>query len=91
MRQYVYIESGRANMKIQYTNELHLSESNIARLLQINSILEEYRSQDLILTLRQLYYQLVSADIIPNLPSEYNKLSILLGKGRMAGVVDLVR
>jgi hypothetical protein len=75
-------------MKIQYTNELHLSAENKTRLLQINSILEEYKSQDLILTLRQLYYQLVSADIIPNLPSEYSKLSILLGKGRMAGIVD---
>jgi hypothetical protein len=38
--------------------------------------------------LRQLYYQLVSRDIIANSLKEYAKLSKLLVQGRMAGIVD---
>lgn len=75
-------------MKIAYTSNLRLGKANIARLEEVNDILEDYASQGYILTLRQLYYQLVSQDIIPNSDKEYKNLSLLLGKGRMAGVVD---
>lgn len=54
----------------------------------INEIIEEYRRQKYILTLRQLYYQLVTRDVIPNKSSEYSKLSTLLKEGRMGGIVD---
>jgi hypothetical protein len=74
--------------KICYREELHLSSKNVERLEEINIIIEEYAAQDYKLTLRQLYYQLVSRDIIPNKKSEYAKLSHLLKNGRMAGVVD---
>jgi hypothetical protein len=75
-------------MKETYTESLHLSRSNIDRLNQINAIIEEYRLQGYKLTLRQLYYQLVSRDVIPNKTEEYAKLSSILVKGRMAGIVD---
>ena len=75
-------------MKETYTESLHLSKSNIERLNQINAIIEEYRLQGYKLTLRQLYYQLVSRDVIPNKTEEYAKLSSILVKGRMAGIVD---
>lgn len=65
-----------------------MSKANISRLRTINGIIEEYRQQDFILTLRQLYYQLVSREVIPNNQKEYAKLSILLTKGRMCGIVD---
>ena len=74
--------------KICYRKELHLNSKNIERLEVINQIIEEYAAQGYKLTLRQLYYQLVSKDIIPNKKSEYAKLSRLLKNGRMAGVVD---
>ncbi|HEB13551.1 MAG TPA: hypothetical protein ENI13_01070 [candidate division CPR3 bacterium] len=75
-------------MKEQFREKLHLSKSNIERLDTINEIIEEYSDDGYTLTLRQLYYQLVSRDIIPNRVQEYAKLSTLLVKGRMAGVVD---
>lgn len=75
-------------MKIQYTDKLRLSATNKKQLQLINTIIEEYRSEGYRLTLRQLYYQLVSRDVIENKQSEYSKLSTLLTKGRMAGVVD---
>lgn len=75
-------------MKEQFRENLRLRPDNIKRLEIINKIIEEYASQGYKLTLRQLYYQLVSRDIIPNRIQEYAKLSTLLVKGRMAGVVD---
>jgi hypothetical protein len=53
-----------------------------------NSIIEQYQRQGFTLTLRQLYYQFVSRDLIPNQQSEYKKLGATLNKGRLAGVID---
>ncbi len=74
--------------KESFREDLHMNPANKARLQQINDIIEEYNEQNYRLTLRQLYYQLVSRDVIPNKADEYAKLSVLLGKGRMAGFVD---
>lgn len=54
----------------------------------INSIIGEYQSAGYVLTLRQLYYQLVSREVIPNKVAEYDKLGVLLREGRMGGIVD---
>lgn len=75
-------------MREQFIKKLRLNNANKIQLETINGIIEEYKMEGYILTLRQLYYQLVSRDIIPNKQSEYAKLSTLLRKGRMAGVVD---
>jgi len=75
-------------MKIAYTSKLGLRADNLARLHTINSIIDDYAAQGYIMTLRQLYYQLVSRNVISNNQKEYAKLSILLNKGRMAGIVD---
>ena len=75
-------------MKEQFIDNLKLSKSNKIVLNTINDILEEYVSDGYTLTLRQLYYQLVSRDIIPNNDKEYAKLSNILKQGRMAGIVD---
>lgn len=74
-------------MKYKF-REMHMSKANKERLEIINGIIEEYQAEDYVLTLRQLYYQLVTRDVIPNKQSEYAKLSSLLREGRMAGIVD---
>lgn len=74
-------------MKIQF-RRVRLSPENKRRLDMINTIVEDYQSQGYRLTLRQLYYQLVSRDVIPNQQKEYSKLSGLLKEGRMGGIVD---
>jgi hypothetical protein len=74
-------------MKIKF-REVRLSKANKERLGTINGIIQEYQKEGYKLTLRQLYYQLVSRDVIPNKQSEYSKLSTLLKEGRMGGVVD---
>ena len=75
-------------MKEQFDYFSKLSKSNSILLTTINDILEEYKNDGYVLTLRQLYYQLVSKDIIPNNDKEYAKLSNILKKGRMCGIVD---
>ena len=74
-------------MKIKF-REVRLNKANKERLEAINEIIIEYQEEGYKLTLRQLYYQLVSRDVIPNKQSEYSKLSTLLKEGRMGGIVD---
>lgn len=68
--------------------EIKLSNKNKNKLYTINLIIEQYANLGYKMTLRQLYYQLVSKAIIPNNKNEYGKLSTLLKEGRMAGYVD---
>lgn len=74
--------------KETFSDKLHLNKKNEQQLEIINSIIREYAKEGYRLTLRQLYYQLVSRDIIANQLKEYAKLSNLLVQGRMAGIVD---
>jgi len=74
--------------KIAFSEKLRLSPANKARLEEINTIIEAYQDQGYVMTLRQLYYQLVARGVLPNSDKEYKKLGALLVKGRMAGVVD---
>ena len=53
-----------------------------------NDVLEEYKAQGYVLTLRQLYYQLVARDIIPNNVKQYNSLGGLVNNARLAGMID---
>lgn len=61
---------------------------NLEHLEQAQEIVDEYQRQGLSLTLRQLYYQMVSRGHIPNKQSEYNKMSDLISNGRRAGLID---
>ncbi len=51
-------------------------------------IVDRYQAQGLKLTLRQLYYQLVSANVIRNEERQYKRLSGLLSDARLMGRVD---
>jgi len=57
-------------------------------LVNITDILEDLGQQGYVLTLRQLYYQLVSKAIIPNDVREYHNLGRVVSKGRLAGLID---
>jgi hypothetical protein len=53
-----------------------------------NDILDRYTAAGYDMTLRQLYYQLVSADEIPNNQKEYDKLGSVVNDARLAGLID---
>src|SRR5690606_20154812 len=64
------------------------SKSKFLTVMQAKRILEEYAAKGYQLTLRQLYYQFVSRDLIPNSQKEYAKLGDAISEGRMWGVLD---
>ena len=55
---------------------------------QVNDIIAEYLSEGYKLTLRQLYYQFVARDLIPNSQKAYKRLGSLVSDARLAGEVD---
>lgn len=63
--------------------------SSSQRLLdQMIKIIEGYEQRGYKLTVRQLYYQLVSRNVVPNDMSSYQRTSKVLQTGRMTGQVD---
>jgi hypothetical protein len=56
-----------------------------------NEIIEDYEAQGFDLTLRQLYYQLVSRDLIPNSEQSYKGLGSTINDARLAGLIDWER
>lgn len=60
----------------------------LAVIQQANAICANYQAQGYDLTLRQLYYQFVARDLIPNKDSEYNRLGSIINDARLAGVLD---
>jgi hypothetical protein len=73
--------------KVEYV-EMNIGPAKLAVISQANAIIEEYAAQGFDLTLRQLYYQFVSRDLIPNRQSEYKRLGDIVNDGRLAGLID---
>lgn len=74
-------------MKEKFINKRFSSKCH-KTIEQANEIITAYKKDGYSLTLRQLYYQFVSRDLIPNTMSEYKKLGYVLNDARLAGLVD---
>ncbi len=72
---------------IQY-KEINFQRKSLALIEWANEIVNTYSQQGFNLTLRQLYYQLVSRDIIPNNEKSYDNIGTLVNNGRLAGLID---
>lgn len=55
---------------------------------KINSVIDEYVNEGFKLTVRQLYYQLVARDYIPNNERSYKQITGVINDARLAGVMD---
>lgn len=67
----------------------HAFRAGTLQLVEIcNGILEEYRRDGFVLTVRQLYYQLVARDVIPNTERSYQRIIQTITDARMAGLID---
>lgn len=73
--------------KILYQNWKPGSEAQEA-IAQANAICRDYQLQGYDLTLRQLFYQFVSRDLIPNTQQSYKRLGDIINKARLAGLMD---
>lgn len=67
-----------------YHNFRPEAESTIA---QADAIIRDYNQQGYTLTLRQLYYQFVSKDLIENSDKSYKRLGDIVAKARLAGML----
>jgi hypothetical protein len=73
--------------KIAY-EEKNFAPKTLAVIEQANAIIALYAAQGYDLTLRQLYYQFVSRDLIANKQTEYKRLGSIVSDGRRAGLID---
>ncbi|MFD3272666.1 hypothetical protein ACE3MS_21455 [Paenibacillus dendritiformis] len=74
-------------MKICY-REINFRPASLQLIEKVNGIISEYQAMGYSLTLRQVYYQLVARDVIPNNERSYKNLGNLISDGRMAGLID---
>lgn len=75
--------------KIAYVvKEKGFTNKSLMLVEAANEIIDEYESQGYVLTLRQLYYQMVAKDIIPNNAQSYDNLGNLINQARLMGYVD---
>lgn len=71
----------------KYRN-IRFKPESLARIEQCNEIVERYQAQGLRLTLRQLYYQLVTINAVTNEEKSYKNLSTVVSDARLAGLMD---
>ena len=55
---------------------------------KLDEIIREYQKMGFMLTVRQLYYQLVARGLIPNTLSEYKRVASLINDAKLAGLLD---
>ena len=72
-------------MKTQY-KEINFRTDSLSKIELANEIISHY--DGLKLTLRQLYYQFVTRNAIPNKENAYNSLGNLISNARLAGLLD---
>jgi len=65
-----------------------LGSRKMALITIANGIIDDYQAQGFTLTLRQLYYQFVSKDLIPNTERSYKQLGTAISDGRLCGYID---
>lgn len=74
-------------MKEQFVT-INFTRKTLALLETINGLLRQYQQQGYVLTVRQLYYQLVARNHIPNTVQSYKRLAKTVSDGRLCGIID---
>jgi hypothetical protein len=74
-------------MKRAY-RDVNFHGATLAIIKNANSIIREYQADGLTLTLRQLYYQFVSRDLLANKQANYDKLGKTINDARLSGYID---
>jgi hypothetical protein len=73
--------------KICYTPK-NFCEEHLEIIEIANEILDRYATKGYDVTLRQLYYQFVTKQYLPNKDSEYKRLGSIINDARLAGLID---
>jgi len=75
-------------MSLEQYREITFKKKTLLQIDRINAIIEEYLDAGYTLTVRQLYYQLVARDIIPNNEKSYKQTTSIVNDARIAGLID---
>ncbi|WP_433330104.1 hypothetical protein [Spirillospora sp. CA-294931] len=73
--------------KIAYV-EQRFKPHTLEIITRAEQICRDYAAQGFDLTLRQLYYQFVARDWLPNQQKEYKRLGDIINNARLAGLLD---
>jgi len=68
--------------------EINFKGAQLKMIETLNTIITEYMNAGYTLTVRQLYYQLVARDIVPNSEKSYKYITRTVNDARIAGLVD---
>jgi hypothetical protein len=75
-------------MALQQYKELDFRADTLALIDTMNGVIRAYMAKGFKLTVRQLYYQLVARDVIPNNLNSYKRVTGACNDGRLAGLID---
>lgn len=64
------------------------NEANKLLIDFMNSLIRDYQRQGYVLTVRQLYYQLVARDVVENTLQSYKRVAGLINDAKLAGLID---
>ena len=82
----------RGDLNVKYTDSTgekkQWSINQEFLLTRITGIVAQYQKQRIVLTNRQLYYQLVASDVIPNADEVYKRICKFLTDARYSGLID---
>jgi hypothetical protein len=67
---------------------IKFSAGSLEMIERANTVCVAYAAQGYNLTLRQLYYQFVSRDWLPNTMQSYKRLGSIVNDARLAGLID---
>lgn len=74
-------------MKQRY-KEITFRKATLKMIEQMNSIIDAYLADGYVLTVRQLYYQLVARAVIENTEKSYKNVASIVNDARIAGLID---
>ena len=75
-------------MKEQFTTRFRLTEDNKIILDKAIDVIEDYESKGYSLTLRQLYYQMITINAFPNTLEWYKKFGDMINRAKYLGEID---
>lgn len=73
--------------KIAYI-EKSFNDATLLIIDQANKIIKKYEAEGMNLTLRQLYYQFISGNLLENKQDSYRRLGKIISNARLTGLVD---
>lgn len=74
-------------MKQRY-KDFAFRADTLALIDYVNTIVDDYHAQGFTLSVRQIYYQLVARDLVPNTERSYKRVASIINDGRLAGMID---